>query len=238
MKNSEGAETRAQKLARGQISKSRSAEPRLPNQKRSRERFERLLDVVDEILIDQDLRQVSIHDIARRAGVPAASVYHFFPTKEAASVALADRYLKQLTEHNHIDESELRRITRWQDLIRRNIEDSANFYNEHQVILKLFFGGTVLEEIRTRDVQHIKSISGSHYSVMNAIFEMPYLPDYEIKFSTLWSICDGITMTSYQRHGRVTPEFKQEMIEAALAYCRTFLPEVLPLRTPIMTKIA
>lgn len=238
MRNSEGAVMHAQKSARGQISKGRSAEPRFPHQKRSRERFERLLDVVDEMLIEQDLRQVSIHDIARRAGVPAASVYHFFPSKEAASVALADRYLKRLKEHNLLDEFQLKKITRWQDLFKRNIEDTIKFYNEHPVILKIFFGGDVLEEIRARDVQYIKSISGAGYPLMNALFVMPYLPDSEIKFATLWSICDGITMTSYQRHGRVTPEFKREMIEAALSYCRTFLPEVLPLRAPAATEAA
>jgi hypothetical protein len=54
-----------------------------------------------------------------------------------------------------------------------------------------------------------------------------------MKFSVVWSIYDGITLTSYQRHGRVTEEYREELLRAAIAYCRTFLPDVLPLRPPV-----
>lgn len=220
----------------GAKGKFRAAEPRTPHQRRSRERYELLLDVADEMLAERELRQVGIHDIAKRANVPPPSVYHFFPAKEAVFVALAERYLKRLLDHNRIEEQEFFKITRWQALFRRNIEDTCNFYNKNPSLLKLFFGASVLDEIREKDVQHLRLISASSYETLNQIFVMPYLPDAEIKFATVWSISDGITMASYRLHGFVTDEFRQEMIEAALAYCRTFLPEVLPLRLPASRK--
>ncbi len=36
---------------------------------------------------------IGLYQIAEEAGVPPASTYHFFPTKDAAFLALAQRYL-------------------------------------------------------------------------------------------------------------------------------------------------
>jgi AcrR family transcriptional regulator len=72
----------------------RPTSPRKPVQKRSRERYERLLDATESLLSAQDAGSVGLYDIAKHANVPPASVYHFFPTKEAAFVALAERFLR------------------------------------------------------------------------------------------------------------------------------------------------
>jgi len=48
----------------------------------------------------------------------------------------------------------------------------------------------------------------------------------------LIGIYDGIWMTSYARHGRITRRLRQESELAGIAYCETFLPAVIPLRAP------
>jgi hypothetical protein len=61
---------------------------------------------------------------------------------------------------------------------------------------------------------------------------MPYLPDAELRFAALVGIYDGVWAASYARYGKITEDFSREGIRAGIAYCRTFLPEVLPLRSP------
>ncbi len=210
----------------------RATSPRKPVQKRSRERFERLLDAVESLLLEHEPTTVGLYDIAKQANVPPASVYHFFPTKEAAFVALAERYLERLNEMTRNTPLDRSNIRHWSDLYVQGSDRLFGFYNENPVLLKLFFGSGLNAEIHNRDLDYIKRLSEDGYNWMNAYFEMPYIPQPEIKFSIIYAIYDGVTSASYQRHGSVTQEYRDGLISAVLAYCRTFLPEVIPLRPP------
>jgi len=208
-----------------------AAEPRRPSQKRSRLRYEMLLDAADALLSDKETTEVGLYDIAGAAKVPPASVYHLFPTKEAAFVALAERYLVGLSQHiiRPLPAKELRR---WQDFVTVELHRAIEYYNNNAVMAKLFFGANVIPDVRLLDVKNVEAASASIYERMNKIFEMPYLYDAEMKFAALIGIYDGIWMTSYARHGQITPDFARETELAALAYCQTFLPAVIALRAP------
>lgn len=210
----------------------RSNTPRKPVQKRSRERYERLLDATESLLLEHEPSAIGLYDIAKRAEVPPASVYHFFPTKEAAFVALAERFLDRLYTTTRITPLDHQRIRHWSDIYVLGCERLFAFYNEHPVLLKLFFGSGLSPEIRRRDLDYIKNLSERGYEWMNTYFVMPYLPDSEVKFAIIYAICDGVTAASYEHHGCVTDDYRDGLISAILAYCRTFLPEVIPLRPP------
>jgi len=210
----------------------RAAGPRKPLQKRSRERVRVLLDAANSLLAERDIGEVGLYDIAERAGVPPASVYHFFPTNEAAYVALAERYLERLHELIRLTPLNREQIRRWPDFFALSSRRYISFCNDNPVLLKIFFGGGVNGEIRQRDAEYVRILSEQSYGWMDQYFIMPYLPDAHLRFSVIWSINDGITLTSYLRHGFVTPEFHEEMLAAVVAYGRTFLPDVLPIRPP------
>jgi AcrR family transcriptional regulator len=220
------------KLATSDAKAARATSPRKPVQKRSRERFERLLDAVESLLLEHEPTTVGLYDIAKQANVPPASVYHFFPTKEAAFVALAERYLERLNEMTRNTPLDRSHIRHWSDLYVLGSDRLFTFYNDNPVLLKLFFGSGLNAEIHNRDLDYIKRLSEDGYNWMNAYFEMPYIPEPEIKFSIIYAIYDGVTSASYQRHGSVTQDYRDGLISAVLAYCRTFLPEVIPLRPP------
>lgn len=97
---------------------------------------------------------------------------------------------------------------------------------------KLFLGENVLPDVRMLDVRNVAAVSSSSYARMNKHFEMPHLHNPDIKFAVLIGIYDGIWMTSYARHGYIAEDFARETELAAIAYCETFLPSVLPLRAP------
>lgn len=206
-----------------------AAEPRRPSQQRSRLRFEILLDAADALLTDKETTEVGLYDIAGAAKVPPASVYHLLPTKEAAFVALAERYLVGLTNHI-VRPLRMGELRRWEDFITIELHRAIEYYNNNPVMSKLFFGANVIPDIRILDVKNVSAASASIYDRMNKLFEMPYLYDADTKFAALIGIYDGIWMTSYARHGRIIPDFARETELAGLAYCKTFLPSVIPLR--------
>jgi AcrR family transcriptional regulator len=180
---------------------------------------------------DREITEVGLYDIAGAAKVPPASVYHLFPTKEAAFVALAERYLIGLNTYI-VSPVRSGQVQRWQDFVTLELHRAIDYYNDNQVMSKLFFGANVIRDVRILDVKNVAAASATTYDRMNAVFEMPYIYDADTKYAALIGIYDGIWMTSYARHGRITEEFARETELAGLAYCETFLPAVIPLRAP------
>jgi AcrR family transcriptional regulator len=64
----------------------------VPTQARSRARLRRVLDAADDVLATEGADAFTTNRIAKAAGIPIGSVYHYFPDKEAIVEALAVRY--------------------------------------------------------------------------------------------------------------------------------------------------
>lgn len=67
----------------------------VPVQKRSRERFERILTCAEELLLEKGSDGFKMSDIVERTGVPFGSLYQYFPDKTAIIGTLAERYNAQ-----------------------------------------------------------------------------------------------------------------------------------------------
>ena len=64
----------------------------VPTQKRSRERFERILECAVEIMREKGSDALRMSDIVERSAVPFGSLYQYFPDKTAIIGTLAERY--------------------------------------------------------------------------------------------------------------------------------------------------
>jgi AcrR family transcriptional regulator len=67
-----------------------------PEQKRSRARQRALLDAAEEILGEVGADGLKMREVARRANLPIASVYHYFPSAPALIRTLVERMLDEL----------------------------------------------------------------------------------------------------------------------------------------------
>ena len=63
-----------------------------PTQRRSRERFEKILACAEELLLEKGGDAFRMSDIVERANVPFGSLYQYFPDKTAIIGTLAERY--------------------------------------------------------------------------------------------------------------------------------------------------
>jgi AcrR family transcriptional regulator len=171
------------------------------------------------------LQKVGLYQIAERAGVPAASVYHFFPNKEAAFLALAAEYHTAL--HDLASEPLDPPPLSWQDLVRRKVTGAAEYHNNHPAALRLFMGAGVTVEVRTADTGQTVRLARRRAQVLDDYFHVPHVPDWERRLATSIAIVDGVFGLSYAQHGIITPELVDDAWRASIAYLRTFLPEQL-----------
>lgn len=202
---------------------SRRDKPRVPSRGRGVARYKILLDATQALLKKHDPADVGLYQIAEKADVPPASVYHFFPTKEAAFVALAQRFVDQLLEL-HRAPIPARLVRNWTDLFEIDTRRAMDFYNANIPALKIFYGGH--GGVETREIDRIASVkmSSSGYARLNQIFHMPFLTNPDIKFEARLSILEAIWSLSVRDTGRITEEYHREALEACFAYSHTFLP--------------
>lgn len=100
------------------------AQGRVPKQLRSRQRLARILDACRDLIAESDSVSVSMAAVARRAAIPIASLYQYFPTKAALIARLFEHRLEQY--HSKL----LDRIAR----IRNSSECPRLIYDVHMEI--------------------------------------------------------------------------------------------------------
>jgi len=67
--------------------------PNKPKQKRSLERYQKILDTVEKILIEEGIHSVSIQEVSKAANMKRPSIYKLFPSNEALFYGLSERHL-------------------------------------------------------------------------------------------------------------------------------------------------
>ena len=71
---------------------------KLPQQERSVQRLEAILDSAMGLVLEKDVSSVTMSEIAQRAGIPIGSLYQFFPQKAAVLKALHDRLSMEIED--------------------------------------------------------------------------------------------------------------------------------------------
>lgn len=104
---------------------------RQPQQMRSQERVDSILNAAEELFIEVGYEQTTTRAIATRAKVPVGSLYQFFPDKEAILKALATRYFQreyELFAQLHTQQAETLPVEVYVDKV---IDAFDHFMNSH-----------------------------------------------------------------------------------------------------------
>lgn len=55
------------------------------------QKYDRILDALQQLMVDESIQNISVSDIAAKAGIGKGSIYYYFPSKEAILDALIRR---------------------------------------------------------------------------------------------------------------------------------------------------
>lgn len=206
------------------------AEIRRPAQKRSRARFEAILDGVEYLLETLPPSAIGIHTIAAELGISPPSIYHFFPEPQLVFSALAERYLKRFEESVLTEVPD--NVESWQELQTLQYRAAQTWFNAHPAARQVLLGGPAWSsDIRAQDLDSNFVTAGRSIELMTQKFVMPDIPDLHDRLVEVIVINDAIWSLSIHRHGLITDQMEEQARRARIAYSRTFLPEYLPLRT-------
>lgn len=203
---------------------------RTPVQARSRKRFEAILDAAERLLVDHEPIEVSIYRLASDTGISAPSIYHFFPDQSLVVIALAERYLARfasLLPPDYIEPD----VAAWQDVINSIFGAALRQYRAHPAAQKILLSPSYTAEIRAMDLRNNDLLATLIIDTLRQRFVIGDIPQLHDRFVELIVINDAMWRLSIERHGAITDAMEEASSRARIAYCRTFLPEYLQVRT-------
>lgn len=194
--------------------------PRRPERANGVERYGLLVAAAERVLERDGIDALTIQRIACEAGVPMASVYHFFPSPGAAVLAVAERYLAGFAQT--IQARILGAGTKpWQDIVAILMRRTVRFYLRRPHAQRLFLGSDYSWQIRQADLLNnramaftIRRIIAPHFAHMD---EQDLLDAIIIAIS----IGDAVLALSVARHGTITSKFGDEAIMVVCGYLST-----------------
>lgn len=119
---------------------------RIPVQRRSRARVERILRAAEQIVVRDGVDGVSTRAVASRARVPVASLYQYFADREAIIAALIERHVVAMDEQLAASLGELETIS-IRTLVQATVDAYVAGYRERPSYVLLWFQGRVSPEL-------------------------------------------------------------------------------------------
>jgi AcrR family transcriptional regulator len=130
---------------------------RVPQQSRSRDRVERILDAAAGRVVDLGVEAVGTRSIAESAGVPVASLYQYFADKDDILLALVERDVEAMDARVQADLAALPRHT-IRGIVEATVAAFVAVYRERPAFVMIYLRGrtnTAIQEFcraHNRDV--------------------------------------------------------------------------------------
>ena len=127
-------------------------------QRRGLERVQAILDAAEELLCEQGYEGATLKAIGERAGIPTASLYHYFADRHQVDAELVQRHLRTLDAHLAAlqTNTKLRTLRKAVDAV---VDPYLDYFREHPGFAQLWFAGrspTVNELARAFDESQAK----------------------------------------------------------------------------------
>jgi AcrR family transcriptional regulator len=197
-------------------------------QERGEIRRKLLLDTTVQLLRERHVEEITYQDIARAAGMPLASCYHFFPGKMELLAALIDHaghWFAEvtLTALNAPAES-------WKQMLERLMDALASNYNEDLAFAQLFSAWKISRAVYPAHDQAYQQQAERMLAAIDRQFERPKLDNAVEIFTFATRVVDAGFRPSLELHGRITDFHLAEAKRAVVSYLLNYLPPVLPRR--------
>lgn len=107
-------------------------------------KYDRILDALQQLLIDRTIQNISVSDIAKKAEMGKGSIYYYFPSKEAILDALVKRnYEKPIkTAKNLASQTEISPFTRMAMILQACKNSTDAFLNKNNTNITISSGNS------------------------------------------------------------------------------------------------
>lgn len=144
---------------------------RRPTQERSKKRYDAILNAAKELIGDKGSAQLKIQEIAAKANVKPASIYQYFPSKNAIILSLA-----QYTFDNAFDTVELNlpkaeSLEQACGILQEMIESYYQIYLNDPAMLDIWVSISADKSLQDLDLEDSRRQAELIFSYINVFFD-------------------------------------------------------------------
>jgi AcrR family transcriptional regulator len=196
-------------------------------QRRGAARRTQLIEAAVALLHTRELDEFSLELVARQAGIPLTSIYHFYPDKLALMMAVTGHYNEQLAGVL-AKPYRLTSDSTWEDLWTAIVRRVIRWLKATPGAGRLLISGKMPPEVKLADRTYDRVHGALVESIIARHFELPALTERTTIFYHAVEITDLLLQLSMIRSQRITPRMVNHALIASQAYLREFLPKRLP----------
>ncbi|WP_414902314.1 TetR/AcrR family transcriptional regulator [Sphingomonas flavalba] len=196
-------------------------------QARGRKRRDALLGAARQLLAERESDQITLVDVAARAGIPKSSAYHFY----ADVLELYNELVTVLDAE--LQQSIVRPIgpvEGWEALIGVVIDRAALYFAEHPAAQQLMLASQTPPAVKRSSRRADIMTSGLIEQHIDAQFVMPDIPDRSRIFFHAVEAADLMFGLSLFQYGALKPSMVEEAKKMSCAYLGLYIPRFLPRR--------
>ncbi|MDG4886811.1 hypothetical protein [Mesorhizobium sp. WSM4887] len=204
---------------------------RQPTQTRSLERYEKIIQAIEELLKISNIEDISFYDVARQADISPASVNYHFPTTAALRIVLTERYMRSASEKlfEVIREMVALRNDKWQYWLLKMGQAAVDYYNQNRHISEVILGPTSHRAASFATIGENERIARIVLEGLKRVFILPEIPDLPKKIMIAIEVADALWSRAYMANGHIDDHILQEAVHIQILYLRSILPECLSL---------
>ena len=200
--------------------------PHWPARADSKARFQLLMQAIEKLLLEHGPSDITIQMIADEARMPTATVYHFFPSVDAAMFAQARVYIERFEKLSAAGTPAHERRS-WQGCWRVGSQRARELYTSNVACMRLLLGPDVPRDIQTYDSEFNVRLGRICAGQFHEYFATPAIEGLEAICTNAIEISDTFWRMSFERHGTITDALFDESMRAVVAYLRIYLPDEL-----------
>ena len=190
---------------------------RAPGRKRRQE----LLDAAYDLLCENEIEDISFRDIAKRAGVPEGSAYHFFANRFDVFAELAYA-LNEEFARAHEKPVPVSKRKNWNRLVEHMVDIGARIYAKNPAARQLFIGGKTPLEVKQAERINDRDVGDAMQRSFSRYFDIPDTQEMRNAFYYFIEITDLMLTLSIVEHGKITPAMLKEAKRAGVAYLESY----------------
>ncbi len=199
------------------LRKERPPKTRAPGRKRRQE----LLDAAYDLLCEEEIEDISFKDIAKRAGVPEGSAYHFFANRFDVFAELAYALNEKFARaHEKLVPPSKRKS--WNQLAEFMVDIGARIYARTPPARQLFIGGKTPFEVKQADRKNDRDVADAMHRSFARYFDIPDTEEMRDAFYYFIEITDLMFTLSIIEHGKITLAMLKNAKRAGVAYLETY----------------
>lgn len=146
-----------------------SSRRRMPNQRRSKERVEKILDCATRLIAQSGSDAMRMNEVARLSGISIGSLYQYFPDKGSIIQTLAERYNAQGQDCIEVGLAHVSTVDELSDAFGALIDEYYEMFLAEPVMRDIWSGTQADKALREIELANSRKIASDLVNVLTRL---------------------------------------------------------------------